>query len=36
MAPREKEEDLDPEVAARLARIRGRDIEQMQKDYMDR
>lgn len=36
MAPNEKEKDLDPEVAARLAQIRGRDIEQMQKNYMDR
>ena len=36
MAPYEKGEDLEPKVAGRLARIRGRDIEQIQKDYMGR
>ena len=36
MASREKEKDLDPEVAARMAKIRSRNIEQMQQDYMDR
>ena len=36
MASHGKEKDIDPEVAARLAKIRNRDIGKMQQEYMDR